>query len=178
MAHPFQKSFIEGVQLRHPEFFVNKRVLDCGSLDINGNNRWAFKECQYEGVDIIEGPNVDTVSRVHKLGFMYNESFDVVISTEMLEHDEYWRESIKRMYAMVKPGGMLLITAGGTGRPEHGTYKANPSASPGTNEFYENMNASKLIEALPTNYLRDLFSTSAVHDHFQDFQFYGIKKKA
>jgi hypothetical protein len=28
-----------------PDFFINKRVLDVGSGDINGNNRFLFENC-------------------------------------------------------------------------------------------------------------------------------------
>ena len=37
-------------------FFINKRVLDVGSGDINGNNRFLFKNCKYEGNDVIQAP--------------------------------------------------------------------------------------------------------------------------
>ena len=30
-------------------YFINKRVLDVGSGDINGNNRFLFENCEYDG---------------------------------------------------------------------------------------------------------------------------------
>jgi len=38
MAHDTMKNFINGIKLRFPFYFKNVRVLDFGSLDINGNN--------------------------------------------------------------------------------------------------------------------------------------------
>ena len=46
-----------------PDYFKNKRVLDVGSGDINGNNRFLFENCQYDGNDVIEAPNVTIVSK-------------------------------------------------------------------------------------------------------------------
>ena len=51
--------------------------------------------------------------------------FDTVISTEMLEHDPHWRESVQRMIDLVKGqtpfglGGTLIITCAAPGRGEH-----------------------------------------------------------
>ena len=48
-----------------------------------------------------------------------------VISTEMLEHDPHWRESVQRMIELVKGrtsfglGGTLIITCAAPGRGEH-----------------------------------------------------------
>ena len=52
--------FVKGIL---PEFFTNKKVLDVGSGDINGNNRFLFDECQYEGNDVIQAPNVTIVAQ-------------------------------------------------------------------------------------------------------------------
>ncbi|MFA5815740.1 MAG: hypothetical protein WC865_09000 [Bacteroidales bacterium] len=40
--HKRVKDFILGTKQIHPEFFRDVDVLDCGSLDINGNNRQFF----------------------------------------------------------------------------------------------------------------------------------------
>lgn len=39
-----------------------------------------------------------------------NESFDVVISTEMLEHVLNWRLVVSNIKGVVKPGGYIYIT--------------------------------------------------------------------
>lgn len=40
------------------EYFVNKRVLNVSSGDINGNNRVLFEDCEYEGNAVILANNV------------------------------------------------------------------------------------------------------------------------
>lgn len=175
MAHDFQRQFVQYVKDKHPRYFSNTNVLDCGSLDINGTNRWAFDGGTYTGVDIIAGPNVDTVCCVHKLPASYNERFDMVISTEMLEHDCYWWKSILKMYKMVRPGGLLLITAAGTGRAEHGTRAHNPWASPATVDFYENMDIARFREAFSWD-MEAVFAHFELFDRQGDFQFWGIKR--
>ena len=52
MAHPEQRTFMTYVKEKFPEKFKNCRVLDIGSLDINGNNRYLFTDYTYVGVDI------------------------------------------------------------------------------------------------------------------------------
>ena len=44
MAHREQQDFISSVRDRFPEKFKGVRVLDIGTLDINGNNRFAFED--------------------------------------------------------------------------------------------------------------------------------------
>ena len=65
MAHEEQKIFLESVKSKFSEKFKNCRVLDIGSLDINGNNRFLFENYEYIGLDIGEGNNVDIVCRGH-----------------------------------------------------------------------------------------------------------------
>ena len=45
-----------------PDYFTNRVVLDVGSGDINGNNRFLFENCEYNGNDVIEAKNVTIVS--------------------------------------------------------------------------------------------------------------------
>ena len=77
--------------------FVGKRVLDVGSGDINGNNRFLFNNCQYDGNDVVPANNVTIVSKTKDLPFVEN-SFDTIISTECFEHDPEYRESFIKIY--------------------------------------------------------------------------------
>jgi len=92
-------------------------VLEVGSRNVNGSVRPIFNGVrQYVGVDLVAGPDVDVVLNAHQLtsGFV-GRSFDVVVSTEMLEHDcEFWT-SLTMMGEVLKPGGFLLLTARGNG---------------------------------------------------------------
>jgi SAM-dependent methyltransferase len=168
--HKSVQRYCEAIRRRYPAFFNSKAVLDCGSLDINGNNRYLFHGGTYTGIDIVQGRNVDVVGRVH----LYNPSrqFDVVISTEMLEHDQFFPETLAAMFRLLKPGGLLLITAAGYGRREHGTTATSPADSPLTNDYYHNITPADIVSNLPL----ESFTEWNISYQPHDIRFYGIKK--
>ena len=168
--HKEVKRFFESIKFRFPEYFRGRMVLDCGSLDINGNNRFLFDSCNYIGIDIEEGKNVDVVSRVHR--FAPGKKYDVVISSEMLEHDCHYAESLKNMFLLTKPGGLLLFTAAGTNRPEHGTAAHHPGDSPKTHDYYKNISVEMILEALNL----ESFSWFEISYLKTDIRFAGIKR--
>lgn len=94
-----------------------RNTLEVGSYDVNGSVRPLF-DGEYVGVDMRKGPGVDIVSSGHALPFP-DEYFDVVISTEMLEHDPAFWLSMKEMGRVLKKNGYLIITARGNGFPLH-----------------------------------------------------------
>jgi len=123
MAHQEQLDFFLSVKAQFPEYFHHKSVLDCGSLDVNGNLRHLFEDCSYVGVDHRKGSKVNVVSLVHELPI--DIQYDVVVSGEMLEHDQYWWLSLRRMFDLLVPDGLLAISAAGFGRAEHGTQRSD-----------------------------------------------------
>lgn len=149
MAHRQQRKFFANLRKRFPGAFHQVRVVDCGSLDVNGSLKDLFTESEYIGVDIRPGKNVDLVSVVHQLP-LEDGTFDTVVSAEMLEHDEHWRASLRRMTALLKPGGLLAISAAGAGRAVHGT-EAVPDVDQmiyGTSPtYYRNLTPADLHEA-------------------------------
>ena len=170
--------FVKGIL---PEFFTNKKVLDIGSGDINGNNRFLFDGCQYEGNDVIQAPNVTIVSKTGALPFADN-TFDTIISTECFEHDPEYIASWKKAYAMLKPGGLFCFTCASTNRREHGTRRTTPRDSYGTigglqdmSDYYKNLTEKDLHEVL------DLNSSFIVWNTYYnviscDLYFVGIKQ--
>ena len=182
MAHPAQQQFCQEVKRRHAEFFSHRRVLDVGSLDINGSNRDLFEECEYIGLDLAAGRNVDVVCPVHEYDAPAG-SYDVVISTEALEHDRHYVQSLRSMLRLLRPGGLLLLTCATTGRPEHGTRRHSPSDSPLTAridswcDYYRNLTEADLRACLePEARFHDFaFSIEASH---HDLRFWGIKRFA
>lgn len=172
--HPEVSQFIEGVRGKHPEYFTGTKVLEVGSLDINGSIRYIFHNRQnYIGLDLGPGPGVDVICPIHE--YKRPGEFDVVVSTEMLEHDKYWRSSLKQMYENVKPGGMLILTCAGPTRQEHGTTRTTPGDAPFTNDYYMNISIEDFHSELPTN----LFSNHLIKYERgnADLYFYGIKRK-
>ncbi|MCA1759909.1 MAG: class I SAM-dependent methyltransferase [Bacteroidales bacterium] len=167
--HKEVKNFCLSVKHQFPQFFTGVDVLDCGSLDINGNNRYLFDKSNYFGIDIVEGRNVDLVTRIHD--FKTSKQFDCVISTEMLEHDEYFADSLNAMFNLLKPGGLLLITAAGCGRKEHGTHEHTPQDSPLTPDYYHNVDVTMLVQGLDLT----KFSWYTISYLETDIRFAGIK---
>lgn len=168
--HKQVRHYCEQIRKIFPASFTGKTVLDCGSLDINGNNRYLFTNCSYTGIDISAGPNVDIVTAVSD--FYPGHLFDVVISTEMLEHDFLCRLSLNRMFHLLSPNGLLLITAAGTNRPEHGTFSHHPADSPKTHSYYGNLTVPMLCQGL--NF--ENFSWFEISYQKSDIRFAGIKR--
>ncbi len=106
------------------EEIFNKDILEVGSQDVNGTPRdviTPFGPRTYCGIDCGPGKGVDLVLDATKLiSHFGRSSFDVVISTEMLEHAEDWRASISQMKEILRPGGLLVLSARGLGFPYHG----------------------------------------------------------
>lgn len=99
-----------------------KRVLEVGSRNVNGGVRdWITKHqpAEYFGVDIEAGPGVDIVCSATDLAQHFASTFNLVISTEMLEHCENWRGAVSAMKQFVRPEGVLIVTTRGPGFPRH-----------------------------------------------------------
>ena len=175
MAHREQREWCELVKYAHPEFFIGTNVLDIGSLDINGNNRYLFEQCDYTGIDIGHGPNVDVVCSGHL--FKSDDLFDVVISTECFEHDEYWEQTLKNVINnLLKEGGLFLFSCAAPGRPEHGTKKTSPKDSPFTTDYYRNLSEADIRSVLDCDNIFSNYKFKTRKEFPQDLYFYGIKK--
>lgn len=101
-----------------------KSVLEVGSQNINGTPRTVvspLKPSSYTGVDFASGAGVDVVGDASDLVTLFGrDRFDVVISTEMLEHAKDWKKAVHSMKAVLKPGGLLIVTTRGPGFGYHG----------------------------------------------------------
>jgi SAM-dependent methyltransferase len=174
--HLEQLQFCKSVRRRYPWRFVHARVLDVGSLDVNGTNRYLFRftGCRYTGLDLGPGPNVDVVTPVH----LYDAppaSFDIVVSTEAMEHDPYLPLSLRKMADLVRPNGLLLFTCATTGRPEHGTSTTSAADSPHTPSYYRNVTPADVRGALDLEALFKKYELSEDH-RMHDLRFFGIRR--
>lgn len=97
------------------------RVLEVGSLDINGSVRQFFGDAtEYIGVDMQSGAGVDIVLNAHDfLRRFAKRSFDTILCLEMLEHDDNPFKTIKNLHSLLKKGGFLIISTPTTGFPYH-----------------------------------------------------------
>jgi SAM-dependent methyltransferase len=179
--HPAARDFTLFVKQILSIYFVGQKVLDVGSGDINGNNRFLFQTCDYEGNDVIEAKNVTIVSKTKNLPFADN-TFDTIISTECFEHDPEYKESFLKIYAMLKPDGLFCFSCASTNRLEHGTRRTSPADSYGTignlsdmSDYYKNLSEIDLNEVLPLNQLFSVWDTY-YNSSSRDLYFVGIKK--
>jgi hypothetical protein len=133
-------AWLRTVKAHRPELFCGVRVLECGSYDINGSARPLFEDCEYIGLDWRPGPGVDVVSLVHQ--YRPAAPFDVVVSTEMLEHDPHWVGSLWSMTAALRPGGSLLLTWATPARDVHEVDCA-PKAG-----HYQGLQLAEVVKAI------------------------------
>lgn len=96
------------------EEIEGKNILEVGSYVINGGLRpivESWKPAKYVGVDIEKGLGVDVVCNAEELLDKFEKnSFDIVLSTELLEHVKDWRKAISNIKNICKPNGIILIT--------------------------------------------------------------------
>jgi GT2 family glycosyltransferase len=176
MAHSEQRVFIEEIKNKFPDFFQNKKVLEVGSLDINGTVRDFFSNCQYTGLDVSFGQGVDIVCE----GQNYNapdKTYDVVCSAECFEHNPYWLETFQNMIRLCKNGGLVFFTCATDGRPEHGTTRTTPADSPLTVgmgwNYYCNLNETDFRNEINFEEYFESYQFS-VEDNHHDLFFWGI----
>lgn len=172
MSHQSQLDFVKSVADRYPDLFTEKKVLEIGSLDINGSIRQFFKDCEYIGVDLGEGKGVDVVAKGEELEYPDN-SFDVVASCECFEHNEQWEATFRNMIRM--SNNLVFFTCATTGRHEHGTRRTSPSDAPFCEDYYKNLTEQDFKE----KFTFDEFETYQFisNPNPPDLYFWGILKK-
>lgn len=160
-----------------PDNFKNVTVVDFGACDINGNLRGYFENSKYIGVDVGEGKNVDEVSLAHEYAANDN-SIDTVISSEMLEHDKYYEQSLNNMVRILKPRGLLALSCRTGEYPEHGTLRTNPSDSFLScklfNDYYKNIREGDIRFCIPVDSIFSNYEFEVGED--RGLYFWGIKK--
>mgnify|MGYP001166541216 FL=1 len=97
-------------------YSISGRILEVGSYNRNGGLRDVCPEgSEWIGADLEAGPGVDVVLEdPHKLPFE-DASFDVVLSSSVFEHTDFFWELFKEKCRCVKPGGYIYINAPSTG---------------------------------------------------------------
>jgi SAM-dependent methyltransferase len=82
----------------------------------------AWHPAEYVGVDLRPGPAVDLVSSAADAPRqLHGRQFDLVLSTEMLEHVRDWQGAVLAMKRLCRPGGRILLTTRSPGFLYHGS---------------------------------------------------------
>jgi SAM-dependent methyltransferase len=184
MAHQSQRDYFFKIKNKFPNLFRNQKVLDVGSLDINGNNRMFFDNCEYYGLDVAPGPNVDIICYVHEHKALDGE-YGAIISGSCFEHDRFYKDSLKQIVRMLKPGGIFLCSVPTTGYPEHGTRRIKPedapllTSNPDWEDYYKNLTEDDIREAIDVDAIFSEYKFEICYqvDNYNDLFFYGIKRR-
>ncbi|OYU46887.1 MAG: methyltransferase type 11 [Rhizobiales bacterium PAR1] len=104
----------------------DRKILEVGSYTVNGH--WtdrirdlAPEGCEYVGVDIEAGPNVDLVVEAGGRLPFDDETFDAVIASSVFEHDEAFWVTFLELVRVAKLGGYIYISA-----PSNGVFHQYP----------------------------------------------------
>lgn len=120
-------------------------VLDIGGRNINGSARVAFKGASsYTVIDILAGDGVDIVADAAT--WEPEHTYDTIVCCEVFEHTPDWREICATAYKALEPGGLLIVTCAGPGRPAHSGVDGQFRLLPG--EHYENVHDADLLMTL------------------------------
>ena len=122
--HPEAYTYVRN-QL-HGKPLTGATVLEIGSYNVNGSVRpLCAGAASYQGIDVRAGRGVDEVADA--ADFDGHGEYDLVISTETMEHMEHPEALIACALRALKPGGLLLITAAAPERAPHGVDGGAPS---------------------------------------------------
>lgn len=148
---------------------IHQSFLEVGSLDVNGAIRHFFPWATlYTGLDITDGPGVDVVADAAT--WQPDRVYDVVVSTEVLEHAPRWREIVDTMCAALRPGGVLILTCATTGRGAHNQHGA--ATIDEAQEYYGNVALADFMAQVDGRFVEcDLRGTCG-----SDLQFWGVKR--
>ena len=99
-----------------------RRVLDVGSIDINGTLREVCPDhVDYVGIDLEAGKGVDMVLDDPYQYPFADGSFDMAVSTSCFEHDPMFWLTFLEMLRVVREAGVIYINA-----PSSGNYHTHP----------------------------------------------------
>jgi hypothetical protein len=117
--------------------------LEIGGRDLNGNARGLWPRIVWTVLDVLPGPGVDIVADART--WVPDRGYQIVLCTEVLEHVEDWRLVVNTAAKALDPGGLVVITCAGPGRPPHSGVEAT-DILPG--EYYHNISPVDLGDTL------------------------------
>lgn len=111
--HRESKLHMRAMLQAHVKDLPPGKVLDIGSIGKNPRYRamWEPMGWDYTGLDMIPGPNVEIVLEDPWILPIEDNSFDAIISGQMLEHNEMFWLSFMEMNRVLKKGGIMIHIA-------------------------------------------------------------------
>lgn len=116
--------------------------LDIGGQLINMPVHHLFPKVSWTVLDIEDGVGVDIVA--DGTTWRSDTKYDLVLSTEVLEHLEDWRGIMTTCAEALETGGILILTCASVGRPPHSAHGVVP-VPPG--EWYANVPVPEIEKA-------------------------------
>lgn len=172
--HSEALEFVKTCKAKMPSAFVEQVVHEIGSLNVNGTVRDLFERCDYTGFDLMEGEGVDIARNYSLVQVAELNRPTVIISTEALEHDERWQDTLRAMAGNLKPAGVLILTCATNDRPKHGTADTDAGSSPATPNYYRNIMVSDLVKGLDVDRNFSHVVIKSYRDR-GDLYFFGVK---
>lgn len=104
-----------------PDDVRGKRVVELGVGPVGAKPLlMSWKPAAYVGVDVQRTPWSDVVLSPEEIvPALGAGGFDVVLSTEMLEHARDWRLVVTNLKSLCKPGGRIVVTTRSRGYQFH-----------------------------------------------------------
>jgi SAM-dependent methyltransferase len=117
-VHQGNIDWLKDLNTRFASELREARLLELGSLNVNGTARDYLHVKKWVGIDKEGGPDVDIICSAIQTRFP-PESFDVILCTSMLEHDPDWRASLFWNLQWLKKGGLFFLSWGAEGNQHH-----------------------------------------------------------
>lgn len=115
--HYNNRLWLQDLKKEYPNNFKDCRVLEIGSLNVNGTARDYFENCDYIGVDRDGGLDVDIAVDARETHF--DRQFDTLLILSVFEHDLDWKETLRHNLKWLKRGGMCFVCFGAEGNKPH-----------------------------------------------------------
>jgi hypothetical protein len=151
--HPEVLDFVRTALAANAWAFRIPRALvhEVGSCNVNGSVRDLFTWVDnYIGVDLGPGEGVDISIPYHKaLSVGLPIPADIIVSTEALEHDPYWEDTLSAIAQNLSSPGLIILTWAVPPRVPH--FEGNSPT------HYRNVELLEVVERL-SPHVNELFA--------------------
>jgi SAM-dependent methyltransferase len=107
----------------YADAFEEARILEVGAGDVNGTLRGcAPQDSSYTGIDLAAGPGVDVVLSDPYAYPFEPGTYDIIVSSSCLEHDQMFWLSFAEMCRVLRAGGFIYLNV-----PSNGAFHRYPT---------------------------------------------------